>query len=130
MPAIGQPGKPSGFPPNPTGIRDYFYISRRRDHGGGNSRLRGAPQSAPHFRETGRLADGLQPADLRRPAVLQPGVVGFRVQLVRGAADPEEAAAHPPESGGEGAPQVSLPPPRIEPSSDIIKLIFALADYR
>lgn len=81
-------------------------------HGGGSSRDRGSPQSAPDIRETRRLLqrlpDRLQPAHICRFTVrVQPGVVGLRLQHLCWAAGTKKTEAHTLESGRESPSQVS-----------------------
>lgn len=92
-----------------------FRPRRYRTHkdGGGRGRGRGIPQSPPDIRETERLfqrhTDGLQPAHLCGFTVGgEPGVVGLRLQLVRGAARTEKTEAHTLESRRESPSQVSV----------------------
>lgn len=87
-----------------------YSASRTYQHGGGSSRDRGSPQSAPDYRETDRLLQRLtgrlQPAHLCRFTVIsQPGVVGFRLQLLRGATHTKTTEAHTLESGRESSSQ-------------------------
>lgn len=85
------------------------YVWGIYEHGGGDSRNRRSPQSAPDIRETERLPGGLQPAHLRRLTLRdQPDVFGFRLQLLRRAAHTKEAEAHTLESRGESTAQVGF----------------------
>lgn len=87
--------------------------SRIFQHGGGSSRDRRSPQSAPDIRETcrllQRLTDGLHTAHICRFTVSgQPGVVGFRLQHLFWAAGTKKTEAHTLESGRKSTSQVSL----------------------